>query len=74
MLAGKAPFFNDPSDSPDAILQRIGEGKLQLESGNWVCVSREARNLVEIMLDVDPSKSRNLYCVLDNDLLLTNLS
>jgi p90 ribosomal S6 kinase len=56
MLAGKAPFFNDPSDSPDAILQRIGEGKLQLESGNWLCVSREAKNLVEIMLDVDPSK------------------
>lgn len=56
MLAGKAPFFNDPSDSPDTILQRIGEGKLQLDSGNWVSVSKEARNLVEIMLDVDPSK------------------
>ena len=43
MLAGTAPFANGPSDSPEVILKRIGEGKLDLESGNWASVSREAK-------------------------------
>jgi len=72
MLAGKAPFFNDPSDSPDAILQRIGEGKLQLESGNWLCVSREAKNLVEIMLDVDPSQRPTAVQILHHPWMTTS--
>ena len=38
-----APFANGPKDSPEVILKRIGEGKLDLESGNWASVSREAK-------------------------------
>lgn len=56
MLAGSAPFANGPSDSSDEILKRIGEGKLRLDTGNWLAVSAEAKNLVELMLDVDPSR------------------
>ena len=55
MLAGNAPFANGPADSADEILQRIGEGKFRLDTGNWLSVSKEAKNLVEIMLDVEPS-------------------
>jgi len=56
MLAGNAPFANGPSDSSDEILQRIGEGNFQLDTGNWLSVSSEAKNLVSIMLDVEPSR------------------
>ena len=38
-----APFANGPTDSPEVILKRIGEGNLDLESGNWASVSREAK-------------------------------
>jgi serine/threonine protein kinase len=56
MLAGAAPFANGSSDSVDDILRRIGEGNFRLDAGNWLSVSAEAKNLVEIMLDVDPSR------------------
>ena len=38
-----APFANGPSDSPELILKRIGEGKLSLTTGNWKSVSKEAK-------------------------------
>lgn len=37
------PFANGPADTPESILKRIGEGKLDLESGNWRSVSKEAK-------------------------------
>jgi p90 ribosomal S6 kinase len=51
MLAGNAPFANSPTDSADEILQRIGEGKFQLDTGNWLSVSSEAKNLVQVNLN-----------------------
>ena len=37
------PFASGPSDSPGKILKRIGEGSLNLESGNWLSVSAQAK-------------------------------
>ena len=56
MLAGSAPFSSGSNDSTDEILKRISEGKFRFDTGNWLSVSAEAKNLVEIMLDVDPSR------------------
>jgi hypothetical protein len=39
----QTPFANGASDSPGQILQRISEGRIDLESGNWVSVSTEAK-------------------------------
>jgi hypothetical protein len=39
----QTPFANGASDSPGEILQRISEGRIDLESGNWVSVSTEAK-------------------------------
>ena len=43
LFCSTAPFANGPSDSPEVILKRIGEGNLDLETGNWASVSREAK-------------------------------
>lgn len=56
MLSGATPFANGASDNPDGILKRIGEGNLKMESGNWLSVSSEAKDLIRQMLDVEPSK------------------
>ena len=42
------PFASGPSDNPEAILKRIGEGKLNLDSGNWLSVSAQAKVCCEI--------------------------
>jgi len=56
MLAGQTPFASGPEDSADDILQRIGKGQYDMDSGNWVSVSNLAKDLVTKMLDVNPSK------------------
>jgi len=56
MLAGETPFATGPEDSPEDILQRIGKGQYDMDSGNWQSVSNIAKNLVTAMLDVNPSK------------------
>jgi len=56
MLAGQTPFANGPEDTAEEILQRIGKGEYNTDSGNWQSVSPLARELVRAMLDVDPSK------------------
>jgi len=56
MLSGATPFANGASDNPDGILKRIGEGNLKMDSGNWLSVSSEAKDLIRQMLDVEPSK------------------
>merc|ERR1719270_3267027 len=56
MLAGETPFATGPEDSPEDILQRIGKGQYDMDSGNWQSVSNLAKNLVTAMLDVNPSK------------------
>ncbi|XP_063851048.1 ribosomal protein S6 kinase 2 beta-like isoform X1 [Scylla paramamosain] len=56
MLAGHTPFAQGPNDTPEDILQRIGEGKFTLDSGNWVSVSPAAKELVKQMLHLDPNQ------------------
>eukprot|EP00064_Thunnus_orientalis_P015259 superscaffoldBa00002794_g15309 len=54
MLAGFTPFANGPEDTPNEILNRIGNGHFSLTGGNWDTVSESAKNLVSKMLHVDP--------------------
>ena len=37
------PFAYGPNDTPNDILMRIGEGEIDLKSGNWVNVSDSAK-------------------------------
>ena len=45
MLAGETPFATGPEDSSEDILQRIGKGQYDMDSGNWQSVSSLAKNL-----------------------------
>uniref|UniRef100_A0AAY4ABV5 non-specific serine/threonine protein kinase n=1 Tax=Denticeps clupeoides TaxID=299321 RepID=A0AAY4ABV5_9TELE len=56
MLAGFTPFANGPEDTPEEILNRIGNGHFTLTGGNWDAVSEMAKSLVSKMLHVDPHK------------------
>ncbi|XP_054163480.1 ribosomal protein S6 kinase 2 beta-like [Oppia nitens] len=67
MLAGGTPFANAPTDTPTDILRRIGEGKFDLTSGNWVNVSLSAKNLVERMLHIDPKQRYRAADVLNHE-------
>ncbi|KAK9499001.1 hypothetical protein O3M35_003524 [Rhynocoris fuscipes] len=59
LLAGRTPYANSPSDTPTDILQRIGDSKIDLETGNWASISPEAKDLVRKMLHVEPGKRPN---------------
>lgn len=67
MLAGQTPFANGPSDSAAQILQRISEGRIDLESGNWVSVSTEAKDLVQKMMHLDPNRRPTASQVLQHN-------
>jgi len=56
MLAGQTPFATGPEDTPDEILGRIGEGKYNINTGNWMTVSQHAKDLVTDMLELDPAR------------------
>lgn len=56
MLSGVTPFARSHTDTPEEILARIGEGKFDLTSGNWINVSPIAKDLVQRMLHVDPAR------------------
>ncbi|XP_014288774.1 ribosomal protein S6 kinase 2 beta isoform X1 [Halyomorpha halys] len=56
LLAGRTPFANSPTDTPTDILQRIGDSKIDLDSGNWANISAEAKDLVRKMLHVEPGR------------------
>uniref|UniRef100_A0A8C4DDA0 non-specific serine/threonine protein kinase n=1 Tax=Dicentrarchus labrax TaxID=13489 RepID=A0A8C4DDA0_DICLA len=43
MLAGFTPFANGPEDTPNEILNRIGNGHFSLNGGNWDTVSDAAK-------------------------------
>ena len=45
MLAGETPFASGPEDNAEDILQRIGKGQYDMDSGNWQSVSNLAKNL-----------------------------
>ncbi|XP_050511522.1 ribosomal protein S6 kinase alpha-3 isoform X2 [Diabrotica virgifera virgifera] len=56
MLSGKCPFSTTSKDSPEKILQRIGSGKVDLQSGRLAEVSTEAKLLVTEMLHILPER------------------
>jgi p90 ribosomal S6 kinase len=56
MLAGQTPFASGPEDTPEDILSRIGQGKYNVNTGNWITVSQEAKDLVRCMLELDPAR------------------
>ncbi|XP_063982067.1 ribosomal protein S6 kinase 2 beta [Diachasmimorpha longicaudata] len=56
MLAGYTPFPNSPGDSASDILNRIGPGYVDLDTGVWSCISGEAKELVRRMLHIDPHR------------------
>nr|KAF7439480.1 hypothetical protein H0235_001871 [Vespula pensylvanica] len=56
MLAGYTPFRNSPGDSATDILDHIGPGYIDVESGVWCQISVEAKELVKRMLHVDPNR------------------
>lgn len=66
MLAGRTPYASGPSDTPNDILARIGEGKISLESGNWTAVSTSAKDLVQKMLHIDPHQRLTAHQVLNH--------
>ncbi|XP_044756566.1 ribosomal protein S6 kinase 2 beta isoform X2 [Coccinella septempunctata] len=59
MLSGRCPYSTAPNDSPQRILDRINTGKLDLQSGQWVFVSQEAKALVVEMLHISPQRRPN---------------
>ncbi|XP_063235019.1 ribosomal protein S6 kinase 2 beta isoform X3 [Bacillus rossius redtenbacheri] len=67
MLAGRTPFAYRETDSPSGILQKIGEGRFDLERGNWANISCEAKDLVQKMLHVDPGQRPTASQVLQHD-------
>ncbi|XP_076164262.1 ribosomal protein S6 kinase 2 beta isoform X3 [Ptiloglossa arizonensis] len=64
MLAGYTPFRNSPGDSATDILDRIGPGYIDTESGIWCQISTEAKQLVKSMLHVDPNRRPTATAVL----------
>nr|CAD7427484.1 unnamed protein product [Timema monikensis] len=62
----RTPFANSGTESPSVILQRIGEGRFDLESGNWASISLEAKDLVQKMLHVDPNQRPTASLVLQH--------
>ncbi|XP_046425120.1 ribosomal protein S6 kinase 2 beta isoform X2 [Neodiprion fabricii] len=56
MLSGCTPFANSSGDSATEILDRIGPGLVDVETGAWTVVSSEAKELVQRMLHLDPAK------------------
>lgn len=56
MLSGTTPYATTGGDDPNAILKRIGEGRLDFEPSNWRSVSAPAKDLIRLMLDVEPQK------------------
>ncbi|CAI5439090.1 unnamed protein product [Caenorhabditis angaria] len=56
MLTGRTPFSTGPNDTPDQILKRVGDGKIEKNQELWRGVSDEAKDLVRKMLEVDPKR------------------
>ncbi|KAH9400285.1 Ribosomal protein S6 kinase alpha-2 [Tyrophagus putrescentiae] len=67
MLAGETPFASGATCTPDEVLQRIGEGKLDLNRGIWANVSDQAKDLVTKMLHMDPTKRYKAAEILNHD-------
>lgn len=64
MLAGHTPFATGNEDSPKKILQKIGAGTIDMNSGNWRSISFQAKDLVQKMLHADPKRRIQISDVL----------
>jgi calcium-dependent protein kinase len=53
VAAGVPPFYGETESS---IFQEVLTGELDLTSNPWPSVSKEAKNLVNLLLVRDPSK------------------
>ena len=53
MLSGLAPF---EGDNPDAIVAEVCKGKYEYPAKNWADKSKEAKDLIDRLLTLDPSK------------------
>ncbi|KAI1294727.1 Ribosomal protein S6 kinase alpha-3 [Halotydeus destructor] len=71
MLAGRTPYTSGPDDTPDAILNRIGEAKIDVETGSWVHISPAAKDLVQKMLHVDPKLRFGAVDILNHSFIMT---
>uniref|UniRef100_A0ABD2X925 Ribosomal protein S6 kinase n=1 Tax=Trichogramma kaykai TaxID=54128 RepID=A0ABD2X925_9HYME len=64
MLSGRIPFPNTPGDTANDILDRIGHGYVDVESGVWSMITPEAKDLVKRMLHIDPTRRPNAASIL----------
>ena len=48
------PFALSDTDSPKTILERIGKGEFEMNGRLWESISSNAKELIKLMLDVDP--------------------
>lgn len=69
MLCGHTPYTTSQNDSPNSILKRISESKLDLTNGNWVNVSDLAKSLTQKMLYIDPKKRYRAADILKDDFI-----
>ena len=47
------PFISSPNDTPTVILDRIGQGNLDLTSGNWANISNEAKVCLNCLITLN---------------------
>jgi len=66
-VSRKTPFATTPNDTPSQILARVGEGRIDLMTGNWGEVSAGAKELVKRMLHVDPRQRASVEHVLAHE-------
>jgi len=69
MLSGRTPFATGPEDTPNMILNRIGEGSINLTGGSWDNISDTAKDLLRRMLHIDPSRRYSAAQVLQHNWL-----
>lgn len=67
MLCGKAPFHARSRDeSVSSIMERIKEGDFNFDAPAWQGVSKEAKDVVQGLLTVNPDKRLRMSALLNN--------
>lgn len=56
LVFSETPFATGENDTPNEILERVGEGKYTFNSPGWNNVSDLAKDLVGRLLHVDPAR------------------
>ncbi|CAL8104353.1 unnamed protein product [Calicophoron daubneyi] len=56
MLVGRTPFVLKPEDAPEVVLSRIESGNLNLNGDCWKSISPSAKDLLQHMLNPEPSR------------------